>query len=118
MNCYIVDPTENYELPKGMTKDNTLFWPESGMTTRQKTETSRPRDFHIITDCPDLVGLYKREEVFIWKGGKWVHPKINTYGTSINLIRHEVFGIKSTIPRAVLDGKVTNCMGQPLKYES
>jgi hypothetical protein len=90
-----------------------LFYPEAGMTTLQCFQTSRPRDYHIVTDCPYLVGLYDMQEVFIWKKGKWVNPDFQTYGCSFNLITMKLFGFTSTIPQAVLDGKTTNCMGYP-----
>lgn len=116
MNCYITNPYAGAELPKELDKDNTLFYPEQGMTTHQKWTTSRPRDYHIVTDAPELVGLYDSEEVFIWKDGEWVNPRFQTYGTSVNLLVSKLFGTKHTIAHAVVSSElVTNCMGYPIK---
>lgn len=111
MNCYVSNPRDGSQYPSELNKENTLFYPEAGMTFHDQCHSSRPRDFHIVTDSPFLVGLYDRKEVFIWKGGKWVNPEIQTYGASFNLIIDVIFGITSSIARATLDGKTTNCMG-------
>jgi hypothetical protein len=113
MNCYVMNPLNGAPIPEGINKSNTLFYPEAGMTTQQQFETARPRDFHIVTDSPFLVPLYDRLEVFIWEDGEWKHPDVQTYGAGYSRILTSVFG-GPNIPRAVYDGKVTNCMGSKL----
>lgn len=115
MNCYVTNPRSNAEYPSELTKDNTLFYPESKMTTFQCFTTSRPRDFHIVTDCPFLVSLYDKKEVFIWKDDKWANPDFQTYGTSYSIIIDDIFEYGRSIPQAVIDGKTTNCMGYATK---
>ncbi len=116
MNCYVTHPTKKSKLPVDLDKDNTLFYPESRMTTEQCFKTSRPKDYHIVTDCPFLISLYSREEVFLWKNGNWENPNIQTYGTSYNLIIDVIFGYEYSIPQAVISKKgVTNCMGYSIK---
>lgn len=116
MNCYVTNPKDGSSYPPELNKDNTLFYPEAGMTTMDYFKSSRPRDFHIVTDCPFLVGLYDRKEVFIWRDGKWINPTFQTYGCSYSIIFDDVFGYTNTIPQAVIDGKkVTNCMGHGIK---
>jgi hypothetical protein len=115
MNCYITNPHEYSVLPKELTKYNTLFYPEAGMTTIQCFKTSRPLDYHIVTDCPYLVSLYKDEEVFIWRDNKWINPDFQTYGCSYNLITMNLFEYHNTIPQAIVDGETTNCMGFNIK---
>ena len=111
MNCYIKSQSDNSPLPEGINKDNTLFYPESGMTTLELHETARPKDYHIITDSHFLVPLYSSHEVFVYIDNEWINPDVQTYGMSYNLVLIRLFGIRSTIPRAVLNGEVTNCMG-------
>ena len=87
------------------------------MTLYEQWTSGRPRDFHIVTDSPDLVGLYSRREVFVWdeKEQSWVNPSQETYGADIQVIRAEVFGVKAAIPGAVVGREfVTNVMGHPL----
>ncbi|MDD5649076.1 MAG: hypothetical protein PHF86_01475 [Candidatus Nanoarchaeia archaeon] len=111
MNCYVASQLSNAVFPPELNKENTLFYPESRMTTYECFTTSQPKDFHIVTDCPFLVSLYDNEEVFIWEKNKWIHPKSQTFGTSYNIIIDDVFNYPHTIPQAIIDGKITNCMG-------
>lgn len=117
--CYVNNPRSGAKIPSELTPKNTLFYPERAMTTYQCHTSTVPRDFHIMTDCPDLVAMYDRESVFMWdaKRKTWVHPDMQTYGAAIEIIRHMCFGITASIPRYVIDGKVTNCMGHPVVYD-
>jgi hypothetical protein len=118
MNCYVTNPKDGSVYPSELDKDNTLFYPESGMTTMECFTSSRPRDFHIVTDCPYLVSLYDCKEVFIWRDGKWVNPDFQTYGCSFSIIIDNIFGYQHSIPQAVIDSKgVTNCMGYGIKRD-
>ena len=118
-NCYIMSQRAMHERPKGLDKDNTLFFPESGMTTHDLVHSGRPKDYHIITDSHFLVGLYSRHEVFIFdnKDNRWINPGLQTYGTSRELLLSELWGIESSIQMAVLNGNVTNCMGRKIKTD-
>ena len=113
-NCYVANPRDGSVYPSELNKDNTLFYPEAGMTTLQQCQTGQPRDFHIVTDSHLLVPLYDRRKVFIWREGKWINPDFQTYGCSYDLVLTQIFGYGSSIPQAVLDGKTTNCMGHKL----
>lgn len=116
MNCYVANPKDGSEYPSELNKDNTLFYPEQSMTTMDCFTSSRPRDFHIVTDCPYLVSLYDRYEVFVWRDGKWINPNFQTYGCSFNIIIDDIFGFPHSIPQAVISHKgVTNCMGRKIK---
>ncbi len=111
MNCYIDNPFNKSVLPEGVNKDNTLFYPEAGMTTNQQLNTGRPKDFHIITDSHFLVPLYDKRDVYFWNGKEWENPDFQTFGTSYSLILSELWDGEYSIPRAVVDGKITNVMG-------
>ena len=118
MNCYIYNPSSKYDLPEEiMDKSITLFYPEAGMSTQQCLHSSTPRDFHIVTDCPYLVSLYSRHQVFYLERGKWKNPDFQTYGCSFDTILQKLWNYESSIPKMVLDGKVTNCMGSKLRYK-
>jgi hypothetical protein len=114
MNCYIKSQDSDAVLPADINKDNTLFYPETGMTTQQMFTSSVPRDYHIVTDSPFLVSLYKKLEVFIWINNEWFNPDMQTYGASYDYIIKRLFG-GFDIPKSVLDGTITNCMGYPTK---
>ena len=112
MNCYVTNYQDGVELPPELNKSNTLFFPEQGMTTHEQLTSGRPRDFHIVTDCPFLVPLYSCDDVYVWhqQDKQWRRPSFQTYGCSFTLVIQNIFGGKG-IPQAVLDGKTTNVMG-------
>jgi hypothetical protein len=114
MNCYIYNENSKHSLPsKVMDKSITLFYPEKSMTMEQQFKTARPRDFHIVTDSPFLVSLYKNHEVFYLQGKKWIQPTFQTYGCAYRTIMSRLWNAPC-IPQAVLDGKVTNILGMEL----
>lgn len=118
MNCYVFNPRAGYPLPEGVNKQNTLFYPEQSMTMQDQFHTSKPKDYHILTDSPFLVPLYDKKEVFIWdkEGEDWRNPDFQTYACSFNYIIMELFDYSNTIPQGCIDFRlVTNCMGKNRK---
>lgn len=51
----------------------------------------------ITSHSPFIVSDCKRENVFVFENGKADNPRINTFGTSVNIITEEVFNKKETI---------------------
>jgi len=117
MNCYVSHNLHLPNIPEGITRKNTIFFPEKTMSIMDQHRSGCPDKFHIVTNSPDLVGLYDREDVFVWneEDKRWEHPFCQTYAADLCSIRQEVFGINVAIPRATVDGDTTNCMGHPLK---
>lgn len=118
MNCYIKSQKSNVGYPDFLNKENTLFYPEQAMTLHDMMYTGKPDIFHIVTDCPFLVGLYKEEEVFIFneKEQKWENPNFQTYGTSYNILLNKLWGFRNTIPITVIGTyEITNVMGYDAK---
>lgn len=54
-------------------------------------------DLLITSHSPFIVSDCKREKVFVFEGKTVANPKINTFGTSVNIITEEVFKKKETI---------------------
>ncbi len=117
MHCYVCHPKSGAKLPLDkLNNDNTLFYPEKTMSTHQQCTSGRPADYHIVTDSIFLVGLYSREEVFMWDGRRWVHPNVQTYGANFETILFHVFNYTGGISGAVISNKLTtNVMGYPIK---
>lgn len=113
--CYINSQTSGHSLPDFLNRDNTIFYPETSMSTLEMLNTGRPRDYNIVTDSHLLVGLYSSIDVFLYDQElkEWVNPSMQTYGTSYNLLLNRLWG-GATIPSSVRDGKITNVMGHPL----
>jgi hypothetical protein len=112
MNCYVCNSRSSAIYPLELNKDNTLFYPENRMSTMDCFKITRPKDFHIVTDSPFLVGLYDRKEVFVWKNNKWINPDIQTFGASYSIIIQDIFGYNNTIPQTIIKSdECTNCMG-------
>lgn len=117
MFCYVTNPKSGSKLPHTLNLGNTLFYPEKYMTIEEQATSGRPKDFHIVTNSPDLVGLYSTHEVHVWDKSKkkWVNPSFQTYGACLTVIRSEIFGINASIPQACISNElVTNIMGHPL----
>ena len=121
MLCYVTNPKADSKLPLELNFDNTLFYPEKSMTIEEQATSGRPKDFHIVTNSPDLVGLYSRHEVYVWNKStkEWENPDFQTYGADISLIRRSIFGITASIPEACISNEgVTNVMGYGIKNKS
>jgi len=116
MNCYVTNYHDGVELPPDLNKDNTLFFPEQGMTTHDLLNSGRPRDFHIVTDSPFLIPLYSCDDVFVWhqEDKEWRRPSFQTYGCSYDRVIRGIFN-GNCMPQAVLDGSTTNVMGCKIK---
>lgn len=54
-------------------------------------------DLLITSHSPFIVSDCKREKVFVFEGKSVSNPKINTFGTSVNIITEEVFKKKESI---------------------
>jgi len=89
------------------------------MTTSELIHTATPKDYNIVTDSPFLIPLYDNNDVFVWEEDEqeWINPDIQTYGCDYSIILDRIFKIKQKIPSFCLDGKVTNCMGEAVRYE-
>jgi len=77
-------------------------WRSKFMSTLQKClEASKgdhiTNDVIITTHSPFIVSDSKKEYVFIFDKGNVTNPKINTFGTSVNIITEEVFNKKESI---------------------
>ena len=57
----------------------------------------RKQEIFITSHSPFIVSDCRRERVFIFEKGKATNPKINTFGTSVNIITEEVFKKKESI---------------------
>jgi restriction system-associated AAA family ATPase len=67
--------------------------------TEEKREVDkiRKQEIFITSHSPFIVSDCRRERVFIFEKGKATNPKINTFGTSVNIITEEVFKKKESI---------------------
>ena len=65
----------------------------------------RPYVKSIVTENPWLISCYHRDSVRVWvKERGWVPPNHQTYGMSVNGIRHYILKIHQTIPAIAFDG--------------
>lgn len=67
----------------------------------------RKQEILITSHSPFIVSDCRRERVFIFENGKATNPKINTFGTSVNIITEEVFGKSESISGLSLE-KIEN----------
>lgn len=83
--------------------------------TREKEEKDgiRKQEIIITSHSPFIVSDCRRERVFIFDKGKARNPKINTYGTSVNILTEEVFGKKESISGLALQ-EIEDIKAKPL----
>lgn len=55
------------------------------------------REIILTSHSPFIVSDCRRENVFVFKEGKAENPRINTFGTSVNILTEEIFGKKESI---------------------
>jgi len=70
---------------------------------RIKTDRIRKQEILITSHSPFIVSDCRREMVFIFDGGKATNPKINTFGTSVNILTEEVFKKKESIAQTPIN---------------
>lgn len=73
----------------------------------------RKQEILITSHSPFIVSDCRRERVFIFEKGKTTNPKINTFGTSVNIITEEVFKKKESISGVPLE-KIDEIKQSPL----
>ncbi len=64
---------------------------------KEAVDKIRKQEILITSHSPFIVSDCRRERVFIFEKGKAINPKINTFGTSVNIITEEVFKKKESI---------------------
>ena len=100
--CYVLVQTDKIH-PITYDRFQFVWYPEREMTLLD-TVQYRPFEKSVVTENPWIIACYPRENVRIWKEGRWVMPEFNTYGASVNKITMGLLGIRQTIPSTALDG--------------
>lgn len=70
---------------------------------KEAVDKIRKQEIIITSHSPFIVSDCRRERVFIFEKGKATNPKINTFGTSVNIITEEVFKKKESISGLAID---------------
>ena len=78
-----------------------------------KTDKIRQQEILITSHSPFIVSDCRRERVFIFDKGKASNPKINTFGTSVNILTDEVFKKSESISQIPID-KIDEIKALPL----
>jgi restriction system-associated AAA family ATPase len=78
-----------------------------------KTDKIRKQEILITSHSPFIVSDCRRERVFIFDKGKASNPKINTFGTSVNILTDEVFKKSESISQIPID-KIDEIKALPL----
>ncbi len=81
-----------------------IWYPERGMSLLDRIQY-KPYVKSVVTECPWIIACYDRENIRVWEKERgWVTPDTQTYGGSVNGIRHHILKIHQTIPSIALDG--------------
>ena len=92
-----------YDLVRESKNDNLILYPERAMTFADTVDYRRYVK-SVVTENPFIISCYSREDVWILQDDEWIHPDIQTYGASVNLITGNILQFRNTIPTSVLGG--------------
>lgn len=92
-----------YDLVRESKNDNLILYPERAMTFADTVDYRRYVK-SVVTENPFIISCYSREDVWILQDDEWVHPDIQTYGASVNIITSSILQYSNTIPTSVLGG--------------
>ena len=92
-----------YDLVRESKNDNLILYPERAMTFADTVDYRRYVK-SVVTENPFIISCYSREDVWILQDDEWIHPDIQTYGASVNLITDDILQFRNTIPTSVLGG--------------
>ena len=93
-----------YDLVRESKNDNLILYPERAMTFAD-TVDYRPYVKSVVTENPFIISCYSNEDVWILQKDEWIHPNMQTYGASVNLITMSILQYGNTIPTSVLGGR-------------
>lgn len=92
-----------YDLVRESKNDKLILYPERAMTFADTVDYRRYVK-SIVTENPYIISCYSRNEVWILQDDEWVHPSMQTYGASVDLITSSILQYKNSIPTSVLGG--------------
>lgn len=82
-------------------KDKMILWPEQSLTLVELA-TGIKYEKSVITENPWIISCYDREDVFVFRDGRWTNPNNQTFGASVNSIMITVLLIHNTIPSGII----------------
>jgi restriction system-associated AAA family ATPase len=91
----LYDEPETHFNPQWRSKLITLI--NSAAREKQQVDRIRKQEIVITSHSPFIVSDCRKERVFIFEKGKCKNPDVNTFGASVNLITHKIFGQRETI---------------------
>ena len=92
-----------YELVRESKNDNLILYPERAMTFADTVDYI-PYVKSVVTENPYIISCYPKKNVWILQNDDWIHPEIQTYGSSVDFITSSILQYTSSIPTAVLGG--------------
>lgn len=92
-----------FDLVRESKNDNLILYPERAMTFAD-TVDYRQYVKSVVTENPFIISCYSQENVWILQDDEWIHPRMQTYGASVNLITMSILQYGSTIPTSVKGG--------------
>jgi hypothetical protein len=93
-----------YDLVHESNNDNLILYPERAMTFADTVDYRRYVK-SIVTENPFIISCYPREHVWILQDDEWIHPEIQTYGSSVSIITDDILQYRNTIPTSVMGGE-------------
>lgn len=99
----IANEEHYFDLVRESKNDRLILYPERAMTFADTVDYRRYAK-SVVTENPFIISCYSKEDVWVLQDDEWVHPEIQTYGASVNLITMSILQYSNTIPTSVLGG--------------
>ncbi len=92
-----------FDLVRESKNDNLILYPERSMTFADTVDYRRYVK-SVVTENPYIISCYSKKDVWVLQDDVWVHPDIQTYGASVNIITCNILQYLNTIPTFVMGG--------------
>jgi hypothetical protein len=98
----------------GYKRHDLITFPENGLTSIQR-RIGIKYTRSIVTESAQMISCYDRNDVYIWRDGKWENPDIQTYGASYELLESDLLFFDHSIPMNICDSKLGPKLNEKLK---
>lgn len=97
----------------GYNRHDILTYPENGLTSTQR-RIGIKYSKSIVTESAQLISCYDRNDVYIWRDGEWIHPDIQTFGASYELLEDNLLFFDHSIPMNIYNSELGQKLNEKL----
>jgi hypothetical protein len=91
-----------------------IFYPENSLTSLERRIGVRYQK-SIVTESAQMICMYDKKDVYIWRDGQWVNPESQTFGCSFEIIESNVLLFDNSISVSILSNDRVEKMRTEIK---